>query len=199
MKKLGKKWGEISHEKISHFSYVAKNVSWFYNPLKEQKLKPYRANKLIKGSLMNHISTVCQTLHHNMEAYGRHIPKNTGKAILYSAVGAFVLRTICTGNPLLGVIASVFSVTATALHALVTPFFKMMIGNREELTWGEEMCRGGLAIIATATLAAVGGDMSIMEKLAIPAVNYVASLAFNVNSFSIKEANFFYIRPFHFV
>ncbi len=69
-------------------------------------------------------------------------------------------------------IAGALSAFAVAIHALVTPIFKKIIGNRQYLTWCEEMCRSFIAVITVGLAAAAFGDRSVIKGLFTYAVLY---------------------------
>lgn len=100
----------------------------------------------------------------SFQDYMKEVPSNTGQQMAYAAAAAFIIRTVTSGSPQKGVVAAALSALATAVHGLISPFFKQIIG-RNQLNWGEEMCRTMGSIIITGCVAAAYGDRSIFNSL----------------------------------
>src|ERR1700724_1635887 len=78
--------------------------------------------------------------------YYNAIPNNWWNESLKGAGIAFVIATVASGHPLPGLICAALSATATIIYALVTPLFKLALGENRNLTWMEEMIRGGVSM-----------------------------------------------------
>ena len=101
--------------------------------------------------------------------YCKEIPSNTVTQMAYAIGAGFVIETIFTGSPQKGVIAAALSALATAIHGLVSPLFRKVIGH-QQLSWGEEMCRTFFAIIGAGCIASAYGNNSILRDLFVLAV-----------------------------
>lgn len=100
----------------------------------------------------------------NIRSYIDQIPSNTPIQMAIAAGVGFIVETVVSGKPANGVAAAAVSALATAIHGLVSPLFRQLIG-RNQLSWGEEMCRTFTGIIGAGCIAKAMGNNSVLEKL----------------------------------
>ncbi len=103
-------------------------------------------------------------MYQHARLYWQDVPSNTLTEMIYAFGTGFFVATVIRTDPIKGLIAGSLSAVATAIHGLVTPFFKRLTGGRD-LTWGEEMCRTLTGIVTVGCAAAVMGHSSIIEQL----------------------------------
>ena len=126
-------------------------------------------------------------MYQGAQDYCQHIPKNTGKQMLIAAGVGFIVRTINSGNPVEGVVLGACSALATLIHGCISPLFRQMVSPRQQLNWGEEMCRSMIGVIAVGCLTAAFGNRTLLNSLMIDALfigilNYMQPARCNVNS-----------------
>jgi hypothetical protein len=116
-----------------------------------------------------------------MSYYYENLPEKIPQALMGSFATAFVVRSVIRSDPKLGLIAGAVSMSATLIHALVTPLFKNANGNFDSLTWNQEMARGSMAIIGAGYVSKALGHSNPFEYLFID----VALHAFRIHMESI--------------
>lgn len=121
--------------------------------------------------------------------YVSDIPKNTGIQMIKGTVFGFVVTTVLTANPVLGLIAGAYSATASLIHGAVTPLFQRVIGSWRALKWEEEMLRGCLTFIATSCIALALGNPMFLNSLLLTTIIYGIFVAFNPESRSLDKTN----------
>lgn len=131
----------------------------------------------------------------NLKYYLDNIPKNTGVQAVKAFTIGFVIESVVSGNPVFGIAGGICSVTATAIHAAVTPLFKMVIGQDRLLTFHEEMLRGCIAIIGTCSLVAAFGNPVILNFMLFKSVFYAMRVANNPTLRSLDHASWLVVFP----
>lgn len=128
--------------------------------------------------------------------YFSNIPKNTALAAAKAFAVAFVIETVVSGNPVVGLVTAGYSATASIIHGLVTPLFKLVIGQDRLLTWHEEMLRGCISYIATGSIALALGNPAVLNVLFISAVFYGLKVILRGDSWrSLDSANWLVVFP----
>jgi len=110
---------------------------------------------------------VINNMNQTVKDYCRDVPQNTGGQMICAFGAGTISRTILKNDLRVGLFAGVLSAIATATHGLVTPLFQRIIGHRNQLTWGQEMCRTCIGLITMAYVAAAFGDISLINELVV--------------------------------
>lgn len=101
--------------------------------------------------------------------YYTHIPQNTVKQVVSSAVIGVIWGTAVSGGNLAGGITcgSLYAL-ASLIHALITPFFRVLVEEgKNGLSWSEELGRVSLASLATTVIARSCGIPSEFSLLQV--------------------------------
>jgi hypothetical protein len=128
------------------------------------------------------------------QSYWKEVPKNTGNQMVMALGAAFVIETIFTGSPQKGVVAAALSALATAIHGLISPLFKRVIG-QQQLTWGQEMCRTFMAIITAGCIASAYGNNSILNGLFILSVIHGFASYKDASRRNLNQADWIVVFP----
>ncbi|MEI8300860.1 MAG: hypothetical protein WCG10_04530 [Chlamydiota bacterium] len=99
--------------------------------------------------------------------YIRDLPQASSEAVGMAGVLGFGLETLLSRSLRSAKIACIASCTATAIHALITPLFKYVIGNHRLLNRGEELLKTAIAFTTTATLFYAFGIPLTMQSFLI--------------------------------
>ena len=99
------------------------------------------------------------------------LPTNTLNEVLKSGIYSFAITTILTGNPITGTVAAAAAMTASAVHALLTPVFRNLASNNlnpNRLEWYQETARIIISLsFASATAALCGYRLDIITSCAL--------------------------------
>lgn len=133
-------------------------------------------------------------MYQHAHAYWQDVPQNTAKEMVYAFGTGFFIATVVRQDPIKGLIAGSLSALATAIHGLVTPFFKQLTGGRD-LTWGEEMCRALTGVITAACVASAFGNTSIFQKLIVEGLFFSFITWLEPSRCSINHASAVLIFP----
>jgi hypothetical protein len=115
-----------------------------------------------------------QIAYDSAKEYCREMPENTARQMLSNGAASFVISTVLSRNPVVGILGGAIAITATAVYALITPLFRWFIGQRRQLTWGEEIVRTAISAISVGTICAAFGNRSILDSLFVTAVLQIA-------------------------
>ena len=105
-------------------------------------------------------------LNQSFNNYWNDIPADTHKSIIYCTVGAFLFKTVLTKDPVEGAVYGLLCGTASAVYALVTPFFKAVTG-KSSLSVGEEICKKYLSLIISYGAITTLGLIDYQKKIDI--------------------------------
>lgn len=137
-----------------------------------------------------------RSLDQTINSYLKAIPKNTAIAAITAFTVGFVIETVFSGNPVVGLATGAYSAIATVIHGLVTPLFKQAIGQDRLLTWSEEMLRGCISFIATGCIALAMGTPAVLNVLTVSAVFYGLKIIIRGDSWrSLNNANYLVMFP----
>ena len=98
----------------------------------------------------------------NLHAYWDQVPSDMGRKMVTGFVVSAMVDIVFGAALGSSFVGAALAATATAVHALITPLFKKMVGDRQQLTWPEEMLRSGAAILGTGALATCLGQYAYL-------------------------------------
>ncbi len=122
--------------------------------------------------------------------YWEQLPQDVGKQMLYSFALAGVIVTIVKNNPSDGIRNGILSAVATAIHALVTPIFKKVIGERRNLSFNEEFCRTFIALVTTGYISLAFGYPEIIQGLFVLSIFNLILIDRNPGRHNINQSAF---------
>lgn len=103
----------------------------------------------MKADLIKNLTNIRNSL----EDYSNQIILDK-KAIAKSVICSFVVSTVITSNPLIGVTAAALSAIATVVSAVTIPIFRKIFENNGVFSWKERI------IVICSSLIIVGGIAS---------------------------------------
>lgn len=117
------------------------------------------------------ISMVMFRLNNYAKQIAEELPENTLRTTLRSGVYSFVLTTVITANPIIGAVAGATAMTASLIHACLTPIFRIIAernDNPDHLEWYQHLSRVVISLsVASATAALCGYRLDIIASVAI--------------------------------
>lgn len=113
------------------------------------------------------IAITLQATRNGLNSYIGDLPQGCKEALVLGGALSFGLEALLLNNLHSAKIACAASCTATAIHALITPLFKYVIGNNRPLSRGEELIKTAIAFGSTAALFYTFGIPLTMQSFLI--------------------------------
>jgi hypothetical protein len=134
------------------------------------------------------VSTVLQTTRSRFNRYTQDLPSQYGEALVVGGAIGFGLEFLGSRNLRSAKLACAASFLATTIHALITPFFKYMVGRRP-LTLYEEIFKTTITFTLTASALYT---LSIPLTLHSLCIQYIFQIGLDFIS-----PHFFHTNPSH--
>lgn len=127
-----------------------------------------------------------------LTTYQKELPSNIPKEMFKSFFVGFIVGTVFSGDPVIGLAWGSVNAVATAVHSFVTPFLKNQFQWGDELTTLQEWGRRCVTLVCCATLFyPIVGSFALNCLLADSIFHGVAVALFDGRR-STKEAMWMY-------
>ncbi len=126
------------------------------------------------------------------EVYRLLLPTDTFKAAVKSFIGSYAISVILSSNTTVGLIEGTFGAIASIIDAAITPCFKYIFNDREnlnnQLTWYENIGKNVAVISLTSLTTSLAFGIQLNIEVAI-LISMFATVFFDIETVNLDRTN----------